>query len=33
MLTGVDAEGMTPNGALIEEIVREANRRCPVEAH
>jgi transposase-like protein len=27
MLTGVDADGMTPNGSLIDEIVREGARR------
>ena len=27
MLTVVDADGMTPNGALIDEIVREGARR------
>ena len=27
MLTAVDADGMTPNGALIDEIVREGARR------
>jgi hypothetical protein len=27
MLTVVDADGMTPNGSLIDEIVREGARR------
>jgi hypothetical protein len=32
MLAVVDADGMTPNGALIDEIVREGARRMLVAA-